>query len=57
LSNGRDGFQLRPDEQLSRLVSLEQALEQTQERLIPPLATSHEHLSISISMAKSPRGD
>jgi hypothetical protein len=37
LSNGRDCFQLRPDEQLSRLVSLEQALEQTQERLISVL--------------------
>ncbi|CAP87058.1 hypothetical protein EN45_063630 [Penicillium chrysogenum] len=37
LSNGRDGFQLRPDEQLSRLVFLEQALEQTQERLISVL--------------------
>ncbi|KAI1829388.1 hypothetical protein DTO027I6_9603 [Penicillium roqueforti] len=34
LSNERDGFQLRPDEQLSRLYSFEQALEQTQERLI-----------------------
>jgi hypothetical protein len=37
LSNGRDGFQLRPDEQLSRLVFLEQALEQTKERLISVL--------------------
>lgn len=34
LSNERDGLQLRPDEQLSRLYSFEQALEQTQERLI-----------------------
>ncbi|KAI3095269.1 hypothetical protein CBS147333_9805 [Penicillium roqueforti] len=34
LSKERDGLQLRPDEQLSRLYSFEQALEQTQERLI-----------------------
>ncbi|CAG7938906.1 unnamed protein product [Penicillium nalgiovense] len=47
LSNGRDGFQLRPDEQLSRLVSLEQALEQTQERLI----------SVLKDWNQSPRGD
>jgi hypothetical protein len=33
LSNERDGFQLRPDEQLPRLYSFEQAFEQTQERL------------------------
>ena len=33
LSNERDGLQLRPDEQLSRLYSFEQALEKTQERL------------------------
>ncbi|CAP87081.1 hypothetical protein PCH_Pc24g01730 [Penicillium rubens Wisconsin 54-1255] len=37
LNKQRDGFQLRPDEQLSRLSSLEQALEQTQERLISVL--------------------
>jgi hypothetical protein len=37
VSNERDGFQLRPDEQLSSLVSLEEALEQTQERLISVL--------------------
>ena len=37
LNKQRDGFQLRPDEQLSRLVSLEEALEQTQERLISVL--------------------
>ncbi|OQE10612.1 hypothetical protein PENFLA_c086G03729 [Penicillium flavigenum] len=37
LNKERDGFQLRPDEQLSRLFSLEQALEQTQERLISVL--------------------
>lgn len=34
LSNERDGLQHRPDEQLSRLYSFEQALGQTQERLI-----------------------
>ncbi|CAG8099276.1 unnamed protein product [Penicillium salamii] len=33
-SNERDGLQLRPDEQLSRLYSFEQALVQTQERLV-----------------------
>jgi hypothetical protein len=37
LNKQRDGFQLHPDEQLSRLSSLEQALEQTQERLISVL--------------------
>ena len=47
LSNGRDGFQLRPDEQLSRLVSVEQALEQTQKRLI----------SVLKDWNQSPRGD
>lgn len=34
LSNERDELQHRPDEQLSRLFSFEQALGQTQERLI-----------------------
>ncbi|CAG8022967.1 unnamed protein product [Penicillium salamii] len=34
VSNERDGLQHRPDEQLSRLYSFEQALGQTQERLI-----------------------
>lgn len=34
LSNERDGLQHRPVEQLSRLYSFEQALGQTQERLI-----------------------
>lgn len=34
LSNERNGLQHRPDEELSRLYSFEQALGQTQERLI-----------------------
>jgi hypothetical protein len=33
LSNERDGLQHRPDRQLSRLYTFEQALEQTHERL------------------------